>query len=166
VKKNITRILAAALPVLILAGCVQVSVLDRTATPEEQSLAATLNTREEHDLAILAVEFDPPLDALQAVPDTGEIALRVAVENKGYRKEVGIKVTIRLLVNPTGVLIQEETQDVESLAPGEIRIVQFKGVLPSPHRSQYRLEIGASPVSGETRWTNNYKDYEIRIAGR
>jgi hypothetical protein len=165
VKKNIARILAVTLPALLLAGCVQVSVLDRTVTPEEQGLAS-LSAREEHDLAILAVEFDPPLDALQAIPDTGEVTLRVAVENKGYRKEADIQVTTRLSVSPTGELLQSETQDIESLAPGEIRILQFRGMLPSPYYSQYRLDFEASPVSGETRLADNQKDYEIRIAGR
>lgn len=165
-KSKFTRALAIALPALLLAGCVQVSVLDRTASPEDQVLAAALNTREEHDVAILAVEFDPPLDALQAVTDASQVTLRVAVENKGYRKETEVQVVVRLLASQTDELLQSETQTLSSLSPGEIQVLQFRGVLSSPGGVRYRLEISADAVSGETRVLNNYKSYEIRITGR
>lgn len=165
---RIVRILAIALPVLLLVGCAQISVLDRTATPEDRNMTVALSAREEHDVAILAVEFDPPLDALQTAPATGQVTLRVAVENKGYRKESELQVVVRLVASQTDELLQKESQIVDSLAPGEIRVLQFVGVIPSfdgvSHR--YRLEVAAAPVSGESRLVNNYKNYEIRIAGQ
>jgi PBP1b-binding outer membrane lipoprotein LpoB len=169
---QIVRILAIALPALLLVGCVQVSVLDRTTTPADQTTSVALSAREEHDVAILAVEFDPPLDALQTSSESGQVTLRVAVENKGYRKEGEVQVVVRLLLNQTGELLQKDAQTVSTLAPGEIRVLQFKGLVPSFDRAsyrdslRYRLEVTADPVSGEVRQADNYKSYEIRVAGK
>lgn len=163
---------------LISVGCVQVSVVDHPPTPtEEQPLAISelasgeegavatsgLAIKEEHDVAILAVDFAPPLSSLNALSYLEEVALHVAVENKGYRKETNMLVTTQLFGGERDDLIKQETQRIEGLAPGQIQVLNFKSLMPVPYRSRYRLEIGVSPVAGEARWTNNYKGYDIRI---
>lgn len=163
---------------LVSVGCVQVSVVDHPATPtevqvltitelatQEKPAVATseLAIKEEHDIAILAVDFDPPLSSLSALSAPAEITLHVAVENKGYRKETSVLVTVQLFGSGRDDLIKQETQAIESLSPGQIQVLYFRSLLPVPYRSRYRLEIGISPASGEARWTNNYKSYDIHI---
>ncbi|NLS75849.1 MAG: hypothetical protein GXY76_01175 [Chloroflexi bacterium] len=162
---NRKYLLACTLALLLLAsvGCVQVSeIVGEPATDKRAAALAGLVMGEEHDLSILAVEFDPPLNSLKSLPKDGQVTLRVAVENRGYRKEADIKVTAKLSGDEAKDSVQQE-QKVESLAPGAIEIVQFSSLIPSPQGSHYRLEIGLAAVAGEKQLTNNNKSYDIRI---
>ncbi len=149
---------------LLSAGCVQVSEIDSDPTPDHRAAEALANLvmGEEHDLSILAVEFDPPLNSLKSLPRDGKVTLRVAVENRGYRKESAIKVTAKVADDEAQDLVQQE-QKIESLAPGAIEIVQFSSLIPSPQESHYRLEITVAGVTGEKLLTNNSKSYNIRV---
>jgi len=162
-----TRHLTFALPLLVLSlvGCVQVSVVDQPAVATAQASAAKeLVIGQEHDLAILAVEFDPSPETLKAPPEKNEATLQVAVENKGYRKEESVLVAVRLYSDEPDDLVSEQTQTAEAIAPGEIKVLNFQSPLPKSYTSHYRLEISVSAVAGESYRSNNYKTYDIHVS--
>ena len=160
-------LLVSALAMLVLAsaGCVQVSEISSESATDRKAAAALagLVMGEEHDLSILAVEFAPPLNSLKSLPQDGKVTLRVAVENRGYRKETNVKVMAKLSTDKTQDFVQQELK-IESLAPGAIEIVQFSSLIPSPQETHYRLEITVVGVPDEKQQANNSKTYDIRIA--
>lgn len=162
-----TRHLTFILPLLALlvVGCVQVNVVDQPAAATEQAAAAKeLVIGQEHDLAILAVEFDPPLETLKVPPEKNEATLQVAVENKGYRKEGNVTVTVQLYGAESDEPISEQTQTLEAIAAGEIKVLKFQSPLPRSYASHYRLEVNVSAVAGETYRLNNHKTFDIRVS--
>ena len=52
-------------------------------------------TPQQHDLAIVAVDFDPPLDFAQ-IRNNGGVTLLVAVENRGQSVETDVRITAQL----------------------------------------------------------------------
>lgn len=159
--------LATVLWLLVLTsgGCTEISITPRLPTPVDESALALskLAIGAERDIAVLAVDFDPPLNLLKMPIGSQEVTLQVAIENKGYRKESNIQVTVKLLGNELTDVIKQETQNIDNLPPGGIKILQFRSLLSVPYRSKYRLEIEASPVPNETLLTNNRKSYDIQI---
>ena len=100
-------LLALLLATPLLAGCVQVQVTDagrETVTPTPYG-ELTL-PREVRDLAILGIEFNPPLE-FQEVIAAGKVTLLVAVENRGLTVENGVVVEARLVgATETDVLVR------------------------------------------------------------
>jgi hypothetical protein len=106
-------------------GCINVQVIDRTpsmvnVTPTQQY------ERAEHNLAVLAVDFDPPLeyDKIIARRDRGEgITLLVAVENNGIATEHDVPVEVELSKDGGDTLFLHKEARIEAIAPGEIKLV-------------------------------------------
>ena len=118
---------------------------------------------DERGIAVMGIDFDPPLDAEQLLA-SGGVTLLVAVENQGRGAEPSVRVTARLF-DPEGAEtdLANETVTVKSLDPGELRVVRFNQVTELPIRERYKLLIEVTPVSGERELSDNVKTYDIIV---
>lgn len=153
------------LSVLSLAGCADVSIVDKesdVSTPD-----ALTNPRPPgdgtHNLAVLAVDFDPPLTYQQLLIRPQSVELLVAIENTGKVTEHDVTVRAQLSTpeNPDGLLTQGAS--VASIAPGEVQIVRFARLSDIPLHETYILEVVVEPVVGETDHADNTRAFELQI---
>jgi hypothetical protein len=149
-----------------LAGCAEeIEVVDTTppASSTEPSVSPLAADPGRHDLAILGVDFDPPLDYQQLILRKQSIALLVVIENAGTVTERDLVVEAQLTTPEDKDLILTRQATVTSIAPGEIQIVQFDPLTKIPYHDTFYLEVSITPVEGESESTNNHKAFEIQI---
>ncbi len=156
--------LLALVVTLALSGCVKISVVDRTSTTTLPPVEAKVGSNvDEHDLAVLAIDFDPPLEYEQIMAAKEGITLLVAVENSGDSSENNVTIQAELSTDDGQIVILEDENLIPNIAPGEITIVRFKSLGDIPYRNAYRLKVWIEPVSGEARITNNQKSYDLYV---
>jgi len=151
----------ALLAMSLLSGCVQIEVLDLRRSEAVPTLIP-IPAAGEHDLALLALNFEPPLDE-EAIPSSEEVTLLVAVENMGVWKETNVRVEARLSSYDGKEVLLDRTGYIDVIAPGEIKVVRLRSPVRIPYRPVYLLEVQVSPVEREVHSANNHKSYEIRI---
>lgn len=119
----------------------------------------------EHSVAIIGVDFDPPLDYAQIIA-SGGLTLLVAIENRGLLAEPYLEATARLLdpdeADVAAVLL-DETLIARDLAPGEIRVLRFTQVRTLPPRTRYELVVQLSDVPGDVASEDNVRRYDILV---
>ena len=160
----------AAFTVLLLAatfvsGCINIQLIDRTPSTIEPTPSIPEHDIEEHNLAVLAVDFDPPLnyEDIVARRNTGEgITLLVAVENTGATAERDVSVEVTLSKEEGNTLFLHKEGSIDAIAPGEIKLVHFKDT-EIPFSYEYQLRVHVAAVDGETRVTDNVKSYDLLI---
>jgi len=150
-------LLAMSLP----SGCLQVEVLDLRRSEAVPTLIPRPSAGE-HDLALLALDFEPPLEG-EGMPRGEEVTLLVAVENMGVWTETNVRVEARLSSYDGKEVLLKRTGYINVIAPGEIKVVRLRSPVRIPYRSVYLLEVHVSPVEREVHSANNYKSYEIRV---
>jgi hypothetical protein len=164
-RRNLYRIAGRGLLIVVviaLAGCVSDAASGSFDT--QPPVAATVEPAD-HQLRIVAVDFDPPLDYAQIVSNNG-VTLMAAVENQGLSDEANVQVTARLLdpsAAPEASDIMDQTVVLTHLAPGQIRVARFSQANGLPLLARYRLEVAVEPVSGEQQTSDNYRIYEIAV---
>ncbi|MBM4465607.1 MAG: hypothetical protein FJ014_08665 [Chloroflexi bacterium] len=149
---------------LSLAGCAGVEIVDRAPISLDTLSRTKVRTRVyEHDLAVLAIDFDPSLDYEQIVVRGEQATLLVAVENLGFQTEADVKVKARLSGFEDDTPILEKTCYIDTIAPGQIKIARFKDISRVTYRPAYRLQVWVLPVPGEVSVENNQKSYDLYI---
>ena len=149
---------------LSLAGCAGVEIVDRApVSPDTLSLSKVRTPVDEHDLAVLAIDFDPSLGYEQIMVQGEQATLLVAVENIGLQTEADVKVKARLSNYEDDTLILEKTCQIDMIAPGQIKIARFKDISRIPYRPAYRLKVWVVSVPGEVGMANNQKSYDLFI---
>lgn len=148
-----------------LGGCAEVEVVDTTPdTDSPKPLVSPLVVDpSRHDLAILGLDFDPPLDYQQLILREQSIALLVVIENAGTATERDLVAEAQLTTPENKDLLLTRQATVASIAPGEIQIVQFDPLTKIPYHATFHLEVSIAPVEGEQDTTNNHKAFEIQI---
>ncbi|MBN1661748.1 MAG: hypothetical protein JXA93_25365 [Anaerolineae bacterium] len=152
-----------ALMLVFLVGCAEVEVIDTTPEAEVGVFTSPLSEQSKHDLAVMTVEFDPPLSYQQLIARRQSVALLVVVENRGTITEREVVVEAKLTSPQDSTLSIAQEAVVGGIAPGEIRIVRFRRLDDIPYHETYRLEVAVEPVSGESNLSNNRKAFEIQI---
>ena len=149
---------------LSLAGCAGVEIVDRAPVSfDTLSLSKARTPVDEHDLAVLAIDFDPPLEYEQIMVRGEQATLLVAVENLGFQTEADVKVKARLSAYEDDTPILEKTCYIGPIAPGQIKIARFKDISRIPYRPAYRLKVWVLPVPGEVGMANNQRSYDLYI---
>ena len=149
---------------LSLAGCAGVEIVDRAPVSlDTLSLSKARTLVDEHDLAVLAIDFDPSLEYEQIVVKGEQATLLVAVENIGLQTEVDVKLKARLSAYEDDTPILEKTCHIDTIAPGQIKIARFKDISRIPYRQAYRLKVWVLPVLGEIGVANNERSYDLYI---
>lgn len=152
--------IALALCALLAASCGSVRVVE---APTPAAAVATVG-RPSHDLAILAAEINPSLDAvLQSRTKPSDLQLTVAVENRGSAAERDVIVEAWLRTNSQTVLLSAKTI-VPLVNPGEIAVAKLSASGDIPLMSSYSLEVSIRPVPAETSITNNTSTYSISVS--
>ena len=152
---------------LSLAGCAEVTGVDRApAAFDTLSPSKTKTFVDEHDVAVLAIDFDPSLEYEQILAKGEQATLLVAVENLGLQTEAEVIVKVQLSANEDSIPILEKTCCIDTVAPGQIRIARFRGISRIPYRSAYRLKVWVPPIPGEIGIANNQRTYDLHITTR
>ncbi|MBN1933743.1 MAG: hypothetical protein JW934_03710 [Anaerolineae bacterium] len=162
---RVVILLLLVLSAFALNGCIQIQVIDRTPAVSEPVKETNKPQIQEHDLAVLAVDFDPPLDynKIMERKKLGEgITLLVAVENTGVSTENDVTVQISLSKDQEQTPFLKQSGIISSIAPGEIKIIHFKDN-DIPLSYEYHLQVDVNPAKDETRLINNQKNYDLLI---
>ena len=148
---------------LSLSGCGTMEIQEQVPAPTTEGAMREPSPPAEHDLAILAIDFDPPLDYRDLWAEREQVTLLIAVENRGLSQEKEIEVSAKLSDPRKSKVLLEQSTILPSLVPGEVKVVRFTGISNVPHRPAYRLEVNVSAVEGEWALANNTKIYELTI---
>lgn len=152
---------SAMLCLLSLSGCHM--EIEQVPAPLTEVSKGEMSPPDEHDLAILAIDFDPPLGHTDLWAEREKVTLLIAVENRGLSREEEVKVSAELSVPDESETLLAQSATLPDLAPGEVQVVRFTGISNLPYRSAYRLKVQVSPVEGEGALSNNAKIYELTI---
>ncbi|MFZ5916111.1 MAG: hypothetical protein ACOYZ7_04200 [Chloroflexota bacterium] len=158
-------LIALGLVIVIgLTGCVKVKVIDLQAGDNVEQAISSPTTPNEHDLAILAVDFDPPLDDYeQLLDDPDGITFLIAIENTGLSTETSVSILAQLSTDEGETVLVERQAEITSIAPGETQVVRFTHIPCPPYRPTYQLSVEAVAVAGETNLANNFRRYDLQI---
>lgn len=134
--------------------------------PGEESSPLPLPTAKplEHDVAVVGVDFDPPLSA--DVDLYNGVTLLIAVANHGLSTEPLVNVTARLLdplAGDAGEDLQHETVVLRDVAPDEVHIVRLAATSALPPRSHYQLVIEIAPLNDEGELGDNVRTYDVLV---
>ena len=159
---GMTGVLLMAL--VTLSGCVEVHEVDTAATASTPDVfTSPLPGVEYHNLAVLTVDFDPPLDYQQLILHRQSVTLLVAVENTGSYTQRDVTVRAELSTLEDAEFLLTRGASVESIAPGEIQVVHFARLGEIPYHQVYHLEVIVDPVDGESDLGDNLKAFDIQI---
>ncbi len=120
----------------------------------------------ERAIAVLGVDYDPPVEGWTAGSLDEGVTLLVAVANQGRLPAENVSVTVSLLdpgAPPGAPVLGSETQVIKALAPGQVTQVRFAAISRLPERARYVLRVEARPLPGETEVTDNERAYDIRL---
>lgn len=153
------------LSVLTLTACVDVEIVDKepSVNPPDMLTSPDLARDGKHNLAVLAVDFDPPLSYQQLVIRPQAVELLVVIENTGTATEQGVTVRAQLSTPENTEYLLTQGASVASIAPGEIQIVRFARLSEIPFHQTYNLEVVVEPVLGEIDLTDNTKAFELQV---
>ena len=161
--RRIAMLVVLASVAVCTGGCINIQIIDRT--PSTIDLIPSQEQEGEHNLAVLAVDFDPPLeyDEIVARKERGEgITLLVAVENTGAATEQAVSVEVELSKDDGNTLFLHKQGIIDTIAPGEIKLVHFEDT-EIPFSYEYQLRVRVEPVEAETRLMDNEKTYDLLI---
>ena len=163
--KHVAILTLVTLAAIGMGGCINIQVIDRTPSTIDLEPVTEEQDVEEHNLAVLAVDFDPPLvyEEIMARKARGEgITLLVAVENTGATSEHDVSVEVELAKDKGKTLFLHKQGSIETIAPGEIKLVHFEDT-EIPFSYEYRLLVRVEVAEGETRVVDNVKTYDLLI---
>jgi hypothetical protein len=164
-KWRVATFVVLLLAVLFFSGCINIQVIDRTPSTFDLAPAVEGEEVEEHDLAVLAVDFDPPLEYEEIIArkNRGEgITLLVAIENTGASSEQDVAVEVELCKDKGKTVFLHKQGSIDTISPGEIKIVRFKDT-EIPFSYEYLLRVQVVPVVGETWLRDNQRSYDLLI---
>jgi hypothetical protein len=149
-----------------LTGCVQeVEVVDATpaaGTTEDPGDGSSLQGAE-GNLAVVAVDFDPPLNYEQLILLRQSITLLVTIANTGDVRQDDVTVRAELTSPEDAELFITQGASLSSIAPGESQVVRFAPLSGIPHLQAFHLEVMVDAGEGERELHDNRRAFEIQI---
>lgn len=165
-KRAILWIASVSVLVLVtLAGCARVEVVDTTpaiSTPAS-STSPPSAVGGEHSLALLAVDFDPPLSYQHLIMQRQSVDLLVAIQNTGRSTEFNVTVHAQLSTSEDPEMLLTQGASIADIAPGEVQVVRLAHLGEIPYHQTYHLEVRIEPVDGESDLDDNLKAFDIQI---
>ncbi len=158
--------LAACAAYLAVSGCGSISVNDSTPTaasaPSYDQVAPALPAGPAHDLAILAVDFDPALNVQSLMRHT-PINLIVGISNQGTQRESNVRIKADLWSADGSLNLLHTEQTVDAIAAGNVLAVRLLNNSTPPVLTRYHLTVEIVPVAGETSILNNSRSLDIVV---
>jgi hypothetical protein len=145
---------------MLLPGCSDFRVV----APSGAAVVEAAVQGPSHDLAVTSLDFDPPLQLLQIGQQRSDVALLVAVDNKGTYTEQQVNVVATLRAAASDEVLLQRRQVVSTLAPGQVAVVHYQGFTNIPARDSYTLSITVDQVPGEQNLANNSKSLPLQLA--
>ena len=119
---------------VVVAGC-QLIVEEPHAGPRDSSQRNAMSTAiadlPAYDVAVSAIDFDPPLKQGTLFDNQTNVKLLAAVENKGTMPLSQLVVEARV-ISQNGDFSAHDKAVIDSLSPGETKVVEFKRAAPFP----------------------------------
>ncbi|MBI3964243.1 MAG: hypothetical protein HY329_01300 [Chloroflexi bacterium] len=160
---NRTNSCAAFIAALVFFSVLGCTVNITAPTPGPVDVTAPSHG-EWHDVALISLDFDPPIRSGRATIPPEQITLLAALDNRGNQPESQVSVTATLRAAATDEVLARSTRLVDRLAPGEVQVVRFGGLMNVPSHPRYVLHVTAHPVPGETHVANNDRTLYITIS--
>ncbi len=154
---------ALGLILIVLSGCAEVQVVEPTPVRPDLFTSPLAAGQSQHNLAIMALDFDPPLSYQQIIVRREPVTLLVVIENRGAVTERGVMVRAELTSPQDSGLKVTQNARVASIAPGEIQIVRLARLKEIPFHGAYRLQVTIAPVAGELDLADNVKIYDVQV---
>lgn len=163
VRLHLKRLMLTAIVVILgLTGCIKVEVIDHQ--QKTDTAPSSPITPDDHDLTILAVDFDPQLDDYEQLLNNPDgLTLLIAVENNGLSTENDVQIEAQLSADEGETIILEQIAEIVSIAPGETQVIQFTQIPCPPYRPVYQLSVQTVAVPGETNLANNSRVYDLHL---
>ncbi len=157
--------LGLVVAVALLSSCGKGAVVPIETGKAEQSpaLAPVGLEAVRHDLAIISLDFDPPLRVLQIDNAATDISLLVAIDNKGAFTEKGVVVVATLRAQEDDEVLAQQREVIESIAPGQATIARFARFPKIPPRGGYALTVTVEGVPAETHLADNSKTLPLQL---
>jgi hypothetical protein len=160
----LAAILISMLLVGSLAGCGQFQIEARPPDVLNSLGSQALGRLEDRNVAVLAIDFDPPLDTISSFSDLEKVSLLVAIENTGLETVSDLTVRVELrLDNREPMPTLARMAAIDELAPGEVKIARLQGLSGIPIAPEYWLKVRVYPVNGEENVTDNQRIYRVHI---
>lgn len=103
-----------------------------------------------HDVAVLSVDFDPPLGS---VAGSGrQRALLAVVDNRGTESQAKLLVEAEVVRTSDGVALGKLVEPITTLTPGEVRVVRFERIGQSAKvepSQQTTVVVRVRPTTGD-----------------
>jgi hypothetical protein len=115
-----------------------------------------------HDLAVISLDFDPPLRVLQIERAASDLSLLVAVDNKGTFTERQVPIVAELRSQSDELLVRQR-KVVDTIAPGQAAVVKLAGFGKVPARPGYVVVVRVESVPGETNVDNNGTTLPLQV---
>ena len=152
---------------LATAGCGSISVSDNAPAtpipaPPSSQLSDSLTTHPRHDLAVLAVDFDPALDT-ERLANHEPVSLLVGISNQGTSRETNVLVTADLWSGDGSTRLLHTERRLASLAAGNVMALRLQNSETPAILTHYRLTVKITPVDGETNTSNNTRNLDIEV---
>ena len=156
--------LISIIAILSLTGCFEVEVIDHQEKANADTATSSPTTPDEHDLAILAVDFGPQLEDYEDLLSNPDgITLLIAIENTGLSTESDVLIEAQLSADEGETILVERSAEAASIAPGETQVIRFTQIPCPPYRPAYQLSVQVIAVSGETDLANNSRIYDLHL---
>lgn len=148
----------------IVGGCTSVKVVPVTngVAPGTAAGVAEQAGGPRHDLAVISLDFDPPLRVLQVERVASDLSLLVAIDNKGTFTERKVAVVAELRSQGDELLARQQ-KEVESIAPGQATVVKLSGFGKLPARPGYVVSVRVEAVAGEANLDNNATTLPLQL---
>ncbi len=129
----------------LLSACELIVEEPKEARDDNQRAAMSTAVADlpEYEVAVSAIDFDPPLRRETLVDTQRGVKLLAAVENKGTMPLTRLLVEARV-TSQKGDFTTQDRVPINSLSPGETRVVEFESVAPVqmlPKSPSYRVRV-------------------------
>jgi hypothetical protein len=146
---------------LVAAGCQLIAEEPNGTSDDSQRSAMSTAVADlpDYDVAVSAIDFDPPLKKETLVSGETGVKLLAAVENKGTMPLTQLIVEARVTSQKGDFSVHDQVP-IDKLSPGETRVVTFTGVAPVqtiPRSPSYQVSVTVR---------SRQPDVNIRTAGR
>ncbi len=148
-----------ALLTFVLAGCVQVDIVDRDDENSELSPQQPLP----HNLTASGITFEPPLNEIGRSVLRQGVDLFVEVENSGLYDETEIAIQVTLEAEGQMASLAQQETAIARIASGESQKAHFRLHELVDLRSHYILRVVVEPGAGETFLLDNQQTFDLYV---
>ncbi len=147
---------------LMVAGCELIVEEPQAAGTDDiqrNAMSTAVADLPDYDVAVSAIDFDPPLKRETLLSSQKGVKLLAAVENKGTMPLNQLMVEARV-TSQKGDFSVNDRVPIDKLSPGETKVVEFSGVAPVevlPKSPSYRVMVTVN---------SQQRDVSLRSASR